>query len=93
MVFFPNLMIMNNDAFKETNIEYCVANFVFANNLTYQKNKQGKLFTDQKLDCKNFKAKFLKLKKSKVPKHSISASPIIFTCGFKMIKNTSYILN
>ncbi|MCL6219486.1 hypothetical protein [Zunongwangia pacifica] len=84
---------MKNDAFNETLIEYRVANFVVANHLTYQKNKKGKLLSDKKLECRSFKAKFLKLKKSKIPKHSISASPVVFTCGFKMIKNTSYILN
>ena len=82
-----------NDAFNETLVEYRVANFVFANHLKYQKNKKGKLLSDKKLDCRSFKAKFLKLKKSKVPKHSISAIPEVYTCGYKVIKNTSCILN
>ncbi|MFC6858029.1 hypothetical protein [Zunongwangia atlantica] len=84
---------MKNDASNETYVEYRVANFILANHLTYQKNKRGKLLSDKQLNCRSFKAKFLKLKKSKVPKHAISSTPIVFTCGYKVIKNTSYILN
>ena len=84
---------MKNNASNETLVEYRVANFTFTNTLKYQKNKKGILLSDRKIDSRTFKAKFLKLKKSKVPRHSINTTPEVFTCGFKVIKNTSYILN
>lgn len=84
---------MENDAFKEINTEYRVSNFVVGNCLSYHKHNPKKLLTSKKIDTLKFKAKFLKLKKKKIPTHSISVSPILFTCGYKVIKNTSYILN